>query len=103
MDGSRGAVAVVGVAIIIICTSEKNHREEEEEDDGDAKEEDLTDDDDDDKPMDIIVLTSSTGYDILSEPRNVETTTTKNVETNEEKETFLSSLLPSSKGSNRRL
>ncbi len=58
------------------------------------------DDDDDDKPMDIIVLTSSTGYDILSGfTKSLKQRRRKMSRTNEEKETFLSSLLPSSKGS----
>jgi len=55
---------------------------------------------DDDKPMDIIVLTSSTGYDILSGfTKSLKQRRRKMSRTNEEKETFLSSLLPSSKGS----
>ena len=54
----------------------------------------------DDKPMDIIVLTSSTGYDILSGfTKSLKQRRRKMSRTNEEKETFLSSLLPSSKGS----
>ena len=58
------------------------------------------DDDDDDKPMDIIVLTSSTRYDILSGfTKSLKQRRRKMSRTNEEKETFLSSLLPSSKGS----
>ena len=98
---ARAVVAVVvGVAIIIICTSEKNHREEEEEGRTAASKKTSDDGGDDDKPMDIIVLTSSTGYDILSGfTKSLKQRRRKMSWMNEEKETFLSSLLPSSKGS----
>ena len=72
----------------------------DDDDDDNERQKTNDDDDDDDKPMDIIVLTSSTGYDILSGfTKSLKQRRRKMSRTNEEKETFLSSLLPSSKGS----